>query len=145
MEITVSARQAEVSSALRSAVDEKIGRLSRYLEGMDRAEVHFSEERNPRIADKEVCEVTLEGHGTTSGARWPRPPTAFAAVDIADGQARAPAPQAEDRCCSGATRGRARPSSTPARPCPPGCRAPRSDGSGPEPRIVKTKSTPSSR
>ena len=46
-----------------SAVEEKIGRLSGYLEGMDRAEVHFTEERNPRIAAKEVCEVTLEGHG----------------------------------------------------------------------------------
>lgn len=42
---------------------EKIERLSKYLPGMDTAEVHFSEERNPRIADKEVCEVTLEGHG----------------------------------------------------------------------------------
>src|SRR5687767_15929258 len=30
---------------------------------MDRAEVHFSEEHNPRISAKEVCEVTLEGHG----------------------------------------------------------------------------------
>jgi ribosomal subunit interface protein len=25
--------------------------------------VHFSEEHNPRIVDKEVCEVTLEGRG----------------------------------------------------------------------------------
>lgn len=63
MEITVSARHTEVSAALRAAVEEKIGRLSRFLEGMDRAEVHFTEERNPRIADKEICEVTLEGHG----------------------------------------------------------------------------------
>ena len=63
MEITVSARHTEVSAALREAVEEKIGRLTRFLEGMDRAEVHFTEERNPRIAAKEVCEVTLEGHG----------------------------------------------------------------------------------
>ena len=63
MEITVSARHTEVSSALRAAVEEKIGRLSRFLDGMDRAEVHFAEERNPRIAEKEICEVTLEGHG----------------------------------------------------------------------------------
>jgi putative sigma-54 modulation protein len=63
MEITVSARHTDVSAALREAVEEKIGRLTRFLEGMDRAEVHFTEERNPRIAAKEVCEVTLEGHG----------------------------------------------------------------------------------
>src|SRR5206468_8638707 len=30
---------------------------------MDRAEVRFSEERNPRISEKEVCEVTIYGHG----------------------------------------------------------------------------------
>jgi putative sigma-54 modulation protein len=63
LEITVSSRHTEVSDTLRAATVEKIGRLARFVEGMDRAEVHFSEERNPRIADKEVCEVTLEGHG----------------------------------------------------------------------------------
>jgi putative sigma-54 modulation protein len=44
-------------------IEEKIDRLGKYLPGMDTAEVHFDEERNPRISDKEVCEVTLEGHG----------------------------------------------------------------------------------
>ena len=63
MEITVSARHTDISPALRAAAEEKIGRLSRFLGEMDRAEVHFSEERNPRIAAKEVCEVTLEGRG----------------------------------------------------------------------------------
>ena len=63
MEITVSARHTDISPALRAAAEEKIGRLSRFLGEMDRAEVHFSEEHNPRIADKEWCEVTLTGHG----------------------------------------------------------------------------------
>lgn len=83
MEITVSARQVEVSAALRSAVDEKIGRLSRYVEGMDRAEVHFSEERNPRITENQVCEVTLEGHGHVVRCRAAAVDP-FAAVDIAE-------------------------------------------------------------
>ena len=83
MEIMVSARQVEVTSALRSAVDEKIGRLSRYVEGMDRAEVHFSEERNPRIAENQVCEVTLEGHGHVVRCRAAAIDP-FAAVDIAE-------------------------------------------------------------
>jgi putative sigma-54 modulation protein len=43
--------------------EEKIGRLARFVEGLEHAEVHFSEHKNPRIADKEVCEVTIEGHG----------------------------------------------------------------------------------
>ena len=82
MEITVSARHTEVSDALRAAVEEKIGRLSRFLDGMDRAEVHFTEERNPRIADKEVCEVTLEGHGHHVRCKVAAP-DGFAAIDVA--------------------------------------------------------------
>ena len=63
MDVSVSARQVELTPALRTAIVEKIGRLDRFLDGMERAEVHLFEERNPRIADKDVCEVTLEGHG----------------------------------------------------------------------------------
>ncbi len=63
MDITVSARHIDISTALRAAAEEKIGRLSRFQEGITRAEVHFSEERNPRIADKEICEVSMDGGG----------------------------------------------------------------------------------
>lgn len=63
MEITIGARKVEVSSSLRATVEEKVGRLTRFLDGMERAEVVFTEERNPRISEKEVCEVTLYGHG----------------------------------------------------------------------------------
>jgi putative sigma-54 modulation protein len=63
VDVSVSARHVELTPELRSAAVEKVGRLGRFLEGMDRAEVHLSEERNPRIADKDVCEVTLDGHG----------------------------------------------------------------------------------
>src|SRR5437762_2055285 len=63
LQITVQGRHVEVSEAVRAAVVEKISRLGRHLEGMERAEVRFSEERNPRISEKEVCEVTLYGHG----------------------------------------------------------------------------------
>jgi len=82
LEITVSARHTEVSEALRQAAIDKIGRLSRFLEGMDRAEVHFFEERNRRIADREVCEVVLEGHGHHVRCKVAAP-DGFAAVDKA--------------------------------------------------------------
>jgi len=73
MEVTVSARHTEVPERLRLSAEEKIGKLSRFVEGMDRAEVHFTTHRNPRIAEPELCEVTMEGHGhfvraKTSGA-----------------------------------------------------------------------------
>ena len=63
MEVTVRGRNVEVNDRLRAAAQEKIGRLSRHHEGWEQAEVHFSEEKNPRISAKEVCEATLRGHG----------------------------------------------------------------------------------
>jgi putative sigma-54 modulation protein len=83
LDVTVSSRHVELTSALRSAAEERIGRLTRFLDGMDRAEVHLYEERNPRIADKkDVCEVTLEGHGHHVRAKVAAPDP-FSAVDAA--------------------------------------------------------------
>ncbi len=63
MEFTIRGRHMEVPERLRSAAEDKVTRLARHLEGWDEAEVHFLEERNPRISEKEVCEITLRGHG----------------------------------------------------------------------------------
>lgn len=63
MQVTVSRRHTEVPERLRVVTEEKIGRLTRYVDGLEYAEVHFWEHKNPRIVDKEVCEVTIEGHG----------------------------------------------------------------------------------
>lgn len=82
MRVSVSSRHTEVSDALRASATEKIGRLERFLEGMDRAEVHFSEERNRRIADREVCEVTMAGHGHYIRCKVAAP-DGFAAIDRA--------------------------------------------------------------
>ena len=82
MDITVSARHTDVSPALRATAEDKIGRLARYVDGITRAEVHFSEERNPRIADKEVCEVTLAGRGHHVRCKVSGP-DGFVAVDRA--------------------------------------------------------------
>ena len=82
VEITVSSRHTEVSELLRASTVDKIGRLGRFLEGMDRAEVHFSEHQHRRMADKEVCEVTLVGHGHHVRCKVSAP-DGFAAVDKA--------------------------------------------------------------
>jgi len=63
VQVTVSCRNTEVPERLRVMAEEKIGSLGRFVDGLDHAEVHFWEHKNPRIADKEVCEVTIEGHG----------------------------------------------------------------------------------
>jgi len=82
VEITVSARHTDVSEPLRQLAIEKISRLSRFLEDMDRAEVHFSEHRSSRNPNKEVCEVTLHGHGHHVRCKVAAP-DGFAAVDLA--------------------------------------------------------------
>jgi putative sigma-54 modulation protein len=82
MRVSVSSRHTEVSEALRAAAVEKIGRLDRFLDGVDRAEVHFSEERNPRIAARVICEVTLKVHGRHVRCKVSAP-DGFAAVDLA--------------------------------------------------------------
>jgi putative sigma-54 modulation protein len=82
MQVTVSSRHTDVSDALRVTANQKIGRLSRYLAPLDRAEVHFYEERNPRIADREVCEVTLQGRGHRVFCKAAAP-DGFAAIDLA--------------------------------------------------------------
>ena len=63
MDIAIRSRNLDVPQDLRDAVEEKLIRVTRVLNGMERAEVRFREERNPRIADKEFCEVTIHGHG----------------------------------------------------------------------------------
>ena len=80
MDITVRGRNVEVSDVLRASVEEKVTRLARFLDGMERAEVNFAEERNPRISEKEVCEVTLHGHGHVVRAKAAASDS-FAAVD----------------------------------------------------------------
>lgn len=63
MDVTISGRNVDVPADVQDAVRSKIGNLDRFMYGLDRAAVVFREEKNPRIADKEQIEVTLEGHG----------------------------------------------------------------------------------
>jgi ribosomal subunit interface protein len=80
MDVSIRGRNVELTDALRAAAEEKVSRLSRFLDGMDHVEIQFSEERNPRIAQRDVCEVTFKAHGHLSGRRR-RPPIPFAAID----------------------------------------------------------------
>ena len=82
MQVSIRGRNYDVSDSLRNAAEEKLQRLARHLDGWSDAEVHFSEERNPRIAEKEVCEITLRGHGHVVRAKAASP-DAFSAVDRA--------------------------------------------------------------
>jgi ribosomal subunit interface protein len=59
VEVTVSSRHLDITPALKAAAEAKLGRLLRFRGDLERAQVHLVEERNPRIAAREVCEVTV--------------------------------------------------------------------------------------
>ena len=81
MQITFKCRNLVISDQLKAVTTEKITRLTKYLEGMDHADVTFFEEKNKRIAAHEVCEVVLFGHGHYVRAKATAPES-FAAVDL---------------------------------------------------------------
>lgn len=81
MQITFKSRNLVMSDRLKAVTSEKISRLTKYLEGMDHADVTFTEEKNKRIAAHEVCEVVLFGHGHYVRAKATAP-DAFAALDL---------------------------------------------------------------
>ena len=83
MEISISSRHKDITPRLEAVVRTKIGELDRYLDDLDTAEVHFDEARNPRIVDRETCEVTLTGHGHHLRCKV-NAPDAFTAVDLAE-------------------------------------------------------------
>jgi putative sigma-54 modulation protein len=78
----ISCRGADLSEALLAATRRKIGRLARLGDGLSVARVHFSEERNPRIVDREICEVVIEGQGKPVRCKVAAP-DGFGALDLA--------------------------------------------------------------
>jgi putative sigma-54 modulation protein len=63
VDVTISGRNVDINDDVKEAVRLKIGSLDRFVNGLDRAAVVFREEKNPRIAEREQLEATLEGHG----------------------------------------------------------------------------------
>jgi len=63
VDVSISGRNVDVPIGVQDAVRSKIGNLDRFVYALDRADVVFREEKNPRISDREEIEVTLEGHG----------------------------------------------------------------------------------
>lgn len=82
MDVSISSRHTKITPRLEEVVQEKIGTLDRFLDGFQSAKVHFDEARNPRITDKETCEVIIEGHGHHLRCKVDAPDP-FTAVDMA--------------------------------------------------------------
>jgi putative sigma-54 modulation protein len=81
VDVVIAYGRKIVSDEVRALTKEKVGRLGHLCPGLDRAEVHFSEEHNPRIADHECCEVIIVGHGRSIRAHAAGP-VPLVAVDL---------------------------------------------------------------
>lgn len=81
MQIIISSRHTDVTPALTSIVNDKIGRLERYDNDVTTARVHFHHESTASLGDREQCEVLLEGNGETFVAKVAAADP-FAAVDL---------------------------------------------------------------
>lgn len=81
MQVVIKSRNVELDDRLKKVATEKVTRVTKFLDGMEKAEITFFEERNPRIANNEVCEVTLHGHGHHVRAKASAHDS-FAAVDL---------------------------------------------------------------
>lgn len=82
MDVVIRGKNVKVSEPLREAAQEHIAKLDRYANGFARAEVDFSEERNPRIAENQRCEVLVhvKGHLLKAHASATEPFAALYAV-----------------------------------------------------------------
>jgi putative sigma-54 modulation protein len=82
VDIVIRGKNVEVSETLRSAAQKQMAKLDRFANGFARAEVDFSELRNPRVADNQVCEVLVhvKGHLLKAHASAAEP---FAALSCA--------------------------------------------------------------
>ena len=69
MDVVITHGRKIVSDEVRALTEEKVRHVGEHCPGLERAEVHFSEEHNPRIPHRECCEVVMSGHGQTIRAK----------------------------------------------------------------------------
>jgi putative sigma-54 modulation protein len=69
MRIDVKGRNLAISPELREHVTKRFRKIERQVSDLAFLEVELSEERNPRVADRQVAEATLQLKGVTLRAR----------------------------------------------------------------------------
>ncbi len=63
MQIIVKGKNLEITEALRSYALEKVSKVEKYLDRILKTEIEMSVERNPKIQDSQVVEVTIFSSG----------------------------------------------------------------------------------
>ena len=84
MRIEVRGRNREVTDELRRHVEKRFARIGRQVSEHAVLEVELSEERNPRIADREVVEATLHLKRATLRAREASPEMLHSIHEVAE-------------------------------------------------------------
>lgn len=69
MRLQVKGKNVEVSDAIRSYAEQKLGKLDRQLSDLTRVELELAVERNPSIAANQVAEATIWTKGPVLRAR----------------------------------------------------------------------------
>jgi putative sigma-54 modulation protein len=80
MELIVKGKNVEVTDRLREYVEQKIGKLDRYLPSISEAWVELSSEETKAAQDRQVCQVTVRSNGTILRAEE-RSDDMFSAID----------------------------------------------------------------
>jgi putative sigma-54 modulation protein len=82
MDIEVRGKNRPVPTRLKAAAQEKVARIARFTHDAGRVEVDFSEAKNPRVANAQLCEITvhLKRHFVKAHATATEPE---AALDLA--------------------------------------------------------------
>jgi len=69
MQMIVKGKNLEVTDALRSYAQEKVGKVEKYLDRITKTEIEMSVEKNPKIPDNQVVEVTIFSSGPVIRAK----------------------------------------------------------------------------
>jgi putative sigma-54 modulation protein len=82
MDIEVRGKNRPGPRRLKAAAQEKVARIAKFTHDAGRVEVDFSEAKNPRVADAQLCEITvhLKRHFVKAHATATEPE---AALDLA--------------------------------------------------------------
>jgi putative sigma-54 modulation protein len=65
MRVEIKGRKVAVSDDLRRRVDKRFEKIAKQVSPLAQLEIELSEDRNPRVAEKQVADATLRLKGTT--------------------------------------------------------------------------------
>jgi putative sigma-54 modulation protein len=63
MELIVKGRNIQVSNTLRKYAEDKVGRITRYFNKINKIEVELTSEKNPSVSNSQTVEVTVFSKG----------------------------------------------------------------------------------